>query len=118
MTLRQKHFSRSEFECRCGCGFDTVDFETLEVLEVVRAWANAPVYINSACRCLKYNRKIGSKDTSQHVKARAADIVVKGKTPEQVYMFLADEYPDTYGIGSYKTFTHFDSRHVMSRWIG
>ena len=117
MTLRQKHFKRHEFECRCGCGYDTVDVETLEVLEVIRAWANAPVHINSACRCLKHNRNVGSKDTSQHVKARAVDIEVDGKTPMEVYMFLADEYPDTYGIGNYKTFTHFDSRAVMARWI-
>ena len=116
--MLSEHFARYEFECRCGCGFDTVDAETLMVLEDVREWAGAPVHINSACRCLKYNRKVGSTDLSQHPKARAVDFTVEGKTPLEVYTYLIKKYHGKYGIGRYETFTHFDSRAVIARWIG
>lgn len=28
-----KYFKRNEFECKCGCSFDTVDFELAEVMD-------------------------------------------------------------------------------------
>jgi len=40
-------------------------------LEIVRAHFNVPVTINSGYRNLEYNRNIGSKDTSQHIKVGA-----------------------------------------------
>jgi uncharacterized protein YcbK (DUF882 family) len=111
-----KNFNRSEFACKCGCGFDAVDKELVCVLELVRKNFNAPVIINSACRCLEHNRSVGSKDTSQHVKAKAADIVVKGVKPQFVYDYLNDIFSDKYGIGNYKTFTHIDVRDKKARW--
>ena len=46
-----KYFHRSEFACKCGCGFDTVDTELLKVLTRLRVRFNKPVKITSACRC-------------------------------------------------------------------
>lgn len=110
------HFDRHEFACRCGCGFDTVDVELIELLEEVRQWYDRPVKINSACRCLEYNRSIGSKDTSQHVKGKAADIVVSGIDPKDVYDYL-DKDDDHYGgLGSYRAFTHVDVSDRKRRW--
>ena len=77
---------------------------------------NKPVIINSACRCLNHNRKVGSKDTSQHVKAKAADIVVKDVNPQFVYDYLDDIFSDKYGLGNYETFTHVDIRPKKARW--
>jgi hypothetical protein len=34
---------------------------------------NKPVNISSGYRCLQVNRRLGSKDTSQHLKAEAVD---------------------------------------------
>ena len=42
-------------------------------LEEVRALVG-PLHVNSGYRCLKLNRAIGSKDTSQHLKCEAADL--------------------------------------------
>jgi len=105
-----KGFRRSEFACRCRCGFDTVDVETYDVLVDVRAWAGASVHICSGCRCLKRNAQIGGSAKSKHMEGRAADIKVEGKTPQQVYEYLTNKYPDKYGIGQYKTFVHIDTR--------
>jgi uncharacterized protein YcbK (DUF882 family) len=111
------HFTRKEFTCpNCDCNFGAVDVQLLEILEKVRTHFNAPVKITSACRCLKKNRDIGSKDSSQHVKGVAADIKVKGVTPQEVYDYL-DQNIDPPGLGRYDTFTHVDVRiGSYARW--
>lgn len=111
-----KYFDRDEFECGCGCGYDTVDSELLDVLEDVRVRFDAPVIINSACRCTTHNDYVGGKPSSQHLKGRAADIAVKGVDPTEVYQYLSMKYPNEYGLGKYKTFTHIDTRNFKARW--
>ena len=111
------HFTRKEFACNCGCGFDTIDYELLEVLEDVREHFNSPVHINSGCRCESWNKKIGGEDGSQHTKARAADIVVVGIKETIVADYLESKYPDKYGIGRYSGRTHIDTRSGgKARW--
>ena len=114
-----KHFSRHEFACKDECGFDTVDEETLGVLELTREHFAAPITIKSGCRCAKHNSTIGGALKSQHVRARAADIVVEGFAPYLVHRYLIDSYPGKYGIGKYETFTHIDTRtDGPARWEG
>lgn len=110
------HFSRKEFACKCGCGFDTVDTRLLEILEGVRQYYDAQVKILSGCRCLEYNVKIGGSVQSQHMVARAADFIVKDTPATLVQRYLDLTYPDTLGLGSYTTFTHVDSRKGKARW--
>lgn len=111
-----KHFSRSEFACKCGCGFDTVDAELITVLEGLREQLGRPVRINSACRCEKDNARVGGAKSSQHLTGKAADITVDDISPMGVFSYLTGKYPDSYGIGRYKTFTHIDSRSNKARW--
>ena len=111
-----QHFSRVEFGCHCGCGFDTVDAELLDLLEKVRVELGSPVAINSAARCINHNRSIGSTDTSQHVQGKAADIAVKGVDPITVADFVEKAMPDRGGIGRYLNFTHIDVRDSKARW--
>ncbi len=113
-----KHFQRSEFECKCGCGFDTVDVNLIELLETIREHFVAPVRINSGSRCFKYNRSIGSSDSSQHTKGKAADIVVEGVSSSDVAQFIQDTSPNKGGLGHYDTFTHVDVRDSLARWYG
>ena len=47
-----ENFSREEFACKCGCGFNTADKELVHILEKVRTKFNSPVTINSALCCL------------------------------------------------------------------
>ena len=69
-----KHFDSSEFACQCGCGTGDIKFELVTMLEDVRVAYDKPMRINSGIRCLAHNRKIGSRDTSSHIKCLAADI--------------------------------------------
>lgn len=112
-----KDFSRHEFACKCGCGFDTVDAELLNVLQDIRDHFGRPIIISSACRCDKHNKKVGGSDDSQHKLGRAADINVKRMPPESVQRYLEGKYTGAYGIGRYSTFTHIDTRsNGPARW--
>ena len=111
-----KHFNRAEMACKCGCGLDTMDAETLDVADDIRDWYGKPIKPNSAARCLEYNRHIGSRDTSQHVKCRALDLPVDD--PQALFDYLCEKYRNKYGMGLYKTFVHFDTRTGGARrWI-
>jgi hypothetical protein len=54
------------------------------MLEEVRKVLDKPIHINSAFRNVATNKKVGGKSTSQHCKGAAADLKVKGMTPDQV----------------------------------
>ena len=88
------------------------------MLEIVREKFNAPITINSACRCNEHNTNIGGSYGSKHKQGIAADIVVKGIDPSEVYEFLNNHMPNSYGIGKYDTFTHIDVRTTKARWRG
>ena len=110
------HFSRYEFECKCGCGFAAVDIDLLKVIEDVRFHFGKPVAINSACRCEKHNQSVGGTDGSKHKLGIACDIRVKDIDPSDVYNYLDEAYSDKYGIGKYSSFTHIDVRERKARW--
>jgi len=119
MDKISKNFDRSEFACKCCCGFAAVDKELLDVLEVTRAYfGNKAIRINSACRCEAHNEKIGGSYGSKHKQGIAADIVVKDIDPSEVYRFLDLYQPNKYGVGKYATFTHIDIRSKKARWKG
>lgn len=114
-----KDFSRAEFACHCGCGFDTVDAELLAVLQELRNWFKRPVTVNSSCRCKEHNRAIGGSLNSQHVKGRAADVEVEGVPAESVHRYLEAKNPERFGLGKYASFTHIDTRtDGPARWEG
>ncbi len=47
---------------------------TMECLDHIREEYGLPLYISSGYRCPELNRKVGGKETSQHLKGQAADI--------------------------------------------
>ena len=110
------HFSRKEFACKCGCGFDVVDAELLAVLEGARQYFGKSVHIQSACRCLSRNLEVGGSLRSQHMLGKAADVVVSGVNPLEVAEYFERLYKGRYGIGRYATFTHIDVRSSPARW--
>ena len=117
MIKISNHFTRHEFSCQCGCGFDTVDVCLVNLLERVRDHFDRPVIISSGCRCIRHNEHVGGKSSSQHIQGRAADILVSGVDPEDVADYIENINP-TGGVGRYNTFTHVDTRDQCARWNG
>jgi uncharacterized protein YcbK (DUF882 family) len=114
--MLSEHFSRSEFECSCGCGFATVDVELIKLLEEVREHFGKPITVNSSARCALHNEAVGGAAGSKHKLGIAADIVVKEVAPVGVYAYINETYPDKYGLGLYNHFTHVDVREDKARW--
>jgi uncharacterized protein YcbK (DUF882 family) len=110
------YFNRSEFACKCGCGFDTVDIELAGDLDVLRHLRKVPIHINDACRCIVHNAKVGGAPTSQHLIGKAADISSAGMTPDEIADYFEALFPNSHGIGRYDTFTHIDVRSAKARW--
>jgi len=46
----------------------------------------------------------------------AADIAIKDVEPSEVQSKFNQWYPKLYGMGSYNTFTHIDTRTKKARW--
>ena len=78
-----KNFSLSEFDCNDGTEMPsellTNVLELAENLQVLRDFVGVPIKINSAYRSLSHNSKIGGSKSSQHLFAKAADIVIEGE---------------------------------------
>ena len=112
-----ENFIRKEFECRCGCGFDTVDVELINVLEAIREEFGLPVKVTSGCRCHSHNAHIGGSKNSQHLYGRGADIHINGVKSTEIAKFIDENFPDKYGLGVYATWVHIDSRSGNgARW--
>lgn len=113
-----KNFDRSEFACKCGCGYDTVDIALVHALEDAREHFNSPISINSGARCRAHNTEVTKRPTSksQHLYGKASDFTVAGVHPDDVAEYLEYIYKTQYGIGRYKGRTHLDVRTGKARW--
>lgn len=110
-----KYFTRDEFACKCGCGFNTVDAELLDILETARR-KFGPIIINSGCRCTQHNRNSGGAASSRHIVGKAADIRSNIVSSKELAEYFRTEYPGKYGIGEYGRWVHIDVRSNKARW--
>jgi hypothetical protein len=133
-----KNLSRHEFACECGCGFDTVDVELVEVLQDAADHfafidvIEVRIDITGPNRCVEHNEKVQKEynpnyvpysSKTQHMYARAADWKLFNRAtgeqidPDRVADYLEDKYPGKYGIGRYSNRTHTDTRtNGPARW--
>ena len=112
------HFRVREFACRDGSDAVLVAPRLVMVLESIRTHFGVPVTVSSGYRTPQYNAKVDGAAHSQHCYGMAADIVVKGQTPETVAAYARQLMPDWGGVGVYKSFTHVDVREAKAGWTG
>jgi len=112
------HFKVREFACADGSEAVFVAKELVDILEKIRMHFGRAVVINSAYRTAEHNKKVGGEKDSQHLYGLAADVVVRGISPQRVAEYAQSLLKNTGGIGCYATFTHIDVRKEKSRWKG
>lgn len=121
-----KDFHSIEFACKDG----TLVPEPLmpnvlllaNNLQIIRDEIECPLHINSGYRTESHNKKIGGEPNSFHKKAMAADLTCTKYTPSQlreiILRLIREGKIKQGGVGSYKTFTHYDIRGTAARWKG
>lgn len=76
-----KYFKENEIACNDLCGYNRISKQLLYNMYALRHYMNKPMNITSGCRCLKHNKKVGSKKTSRHYNkelyTKAIDFVTK-----------------------------------------
>ena len=86
-------------------------------LEEVRSDFGQPsIVINSGYRPPGINAAVGGASNSQHLYGAAADIVVSGIRPREVYRRLDKKHGSRGGLASSNSFTHIDLRNYRARW--
>lgn len=119
-----KDFDLEEFRSKDGADFPEWVLpnirELARNLQVLRDNVQAPVTINSGYRSPAHNKAVGGASGSYHLKGMAADIAVKGLSPNRVADIIEDLIElglmKNGGLGRYNTFCHYDIRGVPGRW--
>lgn len=122
-----QNFNLSEFESSDGAKMSATIKKNvillMEQLEIIReACGNKPITINSGYRSPKHNIAIGGAKNSQHIYGKAADFVVKGMSPKNVAKIIESLMDSGKiilgGLGTYKTWIHYDIRGTKTKWNG
>ena len=119
---RFPNFTRDEFLCPCGCGFDDIDPLLVTTLQRLRDEVQRPVVVNSGCRCKSHNAAVNGSKTSQHLKGKAADIKIDGMTSIQIIdvirrLYLDGEIYVGYVYAINKRSVHVDVRTPQSALV-
>jgi len=132
-----EHFSLDEFKQPARHGLNEVAYPTEWMdrltnlciqLEQLRAVFNRPVKVISGYRTMEYNSAIGGAKDSQHMKGRAADIVIDGVSASEVneaaLKLIKEGKLMIKGLGYYPNstppFNHLDQRSSdnLVLWVG
>ena len=117
------NFHLSEFACKDGTPVPDELIPNVqklaEQLQTIRDAIGESLHINSGYRTPAYNKKVGGKPNSYHLKAMAADITAKNYTPKQLAAVVEKLILNGLkigGMGIYKRFIHVDTRKGKVRW--
>lgn len=107
------NFTRAEFACKCGCGFNNVNLVLVRVCQRTRNHFGAALIPSSSCRCAKHNAKVGGVYNSRHLKCadgtgHAIDFRVKGKTAAQVLAYVNKQPEIKYAYAIDNDYVHMD----------
>lgn len=72
-----KHFKKSEFTCKCGCGLNNIQLDVVKIADEVREHFGSPAIVTSGTRCTKHNTEVGGVANSRHLKGKAIDMYVQ-----------------------------------------
>jgi len=101
------YFTKTEFDCKCGCGRGSMQLTLVETLNKARSILGKPIRITSGFRCPVHNSREGGSDTSSHTTGWAVDIhcTTSNYRMELISALLLAGFGR---IGIAKTFVHVD----------
>lgn len=104
------NFSRSEFECKCGCRSADMDPDFMWKLQELRDDLKQPVKITSGFRCENHPAEKKKKRGGAHSIGHAADIRIS--SARQLGKILVGfEGWGFKAVGVDKDFVHLDDKH-------
>lgn len=93
-----KHFSRSEFQCRCGCGANQMADDFIKILDDLRELLGFPLIVTSGYRCPSHNVAVSTTGIhGPHTTGRAVDFAISG--PRAVALVRRALHSSMRGIG-------------------
>ena len=106
-----KYFKREEFACRCGrCGGFPAEPQKklITTADRVRQILGAPATVSSGVRCTAHNASVGGVVNSRHLKGKAMDFSVRGKTARQVLAVVQEQPEIRYAYAIDGSWVHMD----------
>lgn len=103
-----KYFKREEFRCKCGCGADDMNETLIRTADRVREHFGRPMPVTSGRRCANHNARVGGVSNSRHLKGKAMDFCVVGKTAAQVLDYVKSQPEIRYAYAIDGTYVHMD----------
>lgn len=103
-----KYFRKAEFACKCGCGADEMEEKLIRIADGVRAHFGKPITVSSGRRCAKHNANVGGVSNSRHLKGKAMDFCVSGKTSAQVLAYVQKLNGIRYAYAIDSKYVHMD----------
>jgi hypothetical protein len=118
------NFSTHEFTRKCDDTLPTTLKPNLNELtknlQIIRNHIHKPIIVISGYRSPRCNMRVRGAKKSQHMHAKAADIVVKDMSHEDlqkmILLLIAEGKIHEGGVGLYRTHVHYDIRGYRSRW--
>lgn len=111
-----QHFTREELQCPC-CGTVKLALGFTEALELLRARIDRPMKVNSCCRCVKHNIKIGGHPSSLHLTENPVHptggtcaIDISAPTDEERAALATRAWSMGWSVLIYPTWLHLDRR--------
>lgn len=119
-----KNFQLSEFACHDGTPVPDELLDNVKLLaqnlQVLRDDIGESITILSGYRSKEWNKKVGGKKNSMHMKAMAGDLTTKSFTPKQLHAkiekLISTGKMKQGGLGLYPGFVHYDVRGEKARW--
>lgn len=71
-----ENFEYQRFACRCGCGRNEIDLDTIDLCQALRYICNEPLVVNSGYRCEKHPDEAGKAEPGAHRLGLATDLGV------------------------------------------
>lgn len=102
-----RNFSRSEFACKCGCGFNTINETLVGIVQGIRDSIGAPLHVASGCRCAKRNAAVEGRVNSAHTRGLAVDLQCTDSRTRYEIIHNALR-AGVKRVGVYDTFVHID----------